>query len=137
MLITQKELDEVLAANPHLEGNGLAPFKVGDTPSRVDLAQVDLAIRWLGHHGRRATINPHYSSYGLKHHAENTGPVLRRNAVPYISNGAFIAAALHLNYRVSRIGRTPNARINISFNKKTQAELLKKAGAVRSAQCHT
>ena len=137
MLITQKELDEVLAANPHLEGNGLAPFKVGDTPSWVDLAQVDLAIRWLDHHGRRATINPHYSSYGLKHHAENTVPVLRRNAVPYISNGAFIAAALHLNYRVSHIGRTPNVRINISFNKKTQAELLKNAGAVRSAQCHT
>jgi len=128
MLITQEELDAVLAANPRLKGNGLAPFEAGDTPSRVDLGQVDLAIRWLDYHGRRTTVNPNYSSYGLKHHAEKTAPALRPGAVPYISNGAFIAAALYLNYRVSQIRGTPNARINISFRKVPQAVLLKKAG---------
>lgn len=131
MLITQEELDAVLADNPKLQGNGLAPFEVGGTPSRVDLGQVDLAIRWLAHHGRRTTINSRYSSYGLKHHAEKTIPALRPGAVPYISNGAFIAAALYLNYRVSQIRGTPNARINISFRNVPQAMLLKKAnGAV-------
>ena len=137
MLITQKELDSVLAANPQLSGNGFATFKAGHTPSSVDLAQVDLAIRWLDHHGRRARVNPRYSSYGLKHYAEKAAPALCPNATPYISNGAFIAAALHLNYRVSRIGDSPNARINISFKKAAQEELLKKAAATRSAQCHT
>lgn len=128
MPIEQNELEELLMANPDLEGNGFAAFEVGDKPSRVDLAQVNLAIRWLDYHGRRTTINPQYSSYGLKHHAEKTAPALRPGAVPYISNGAFIAAALYLGYKVSRIRNTPNARINIRFDKKSQAELLEAAG---------
>ena len=127
MLITQEELDAVLAGNPKLQGNGLAPFEAGGKPSRIDLGQVDLAIRWLAHHGRRTTINSQRSSYELKHHAEKTAPALRPNAVPYISNGAFIAAAIHLNYRVAQIGHTPNARINISFKKGVQTTLLEKA----------
>ena len=126
MIITQQDLDEVLAANPELQGNGFAPFEVGDKPTTVDLKQVDLAIRWLDYHGRRTTINPQYSSYGLKHHAENTVPALRPSAIPYISNGAFIAAALYLSYKVSRIRGTPNARINIRFDRKEQAKLLEK-----------
>lgn len=130
MLITQTELDSVLAANPHLQGNGFAPFSVGDTPTPVDLGQVDLAIRWLGYHGRNTAVNQKYSSYGLKHHAENTAPTLRPGAVPYISNGAFIAAAIFLHYEVRQIGSSPNARINIRFNKASQAELLKKANEV-------
>lgn len=126
MLITRTELNEVLAANPNLGANGLAPFAAGDTQSPIDISEVDIAIRWLDRHGRRVTVNPKYSSYGLKHFAERVAPVLRRGAIPYISNGAFIAAALHLNYRIYRIGSTPNIRLNISFNKKTQSELLKK-----------
>jgi hypothetical protein len=124
MLIDQKALDTLLAANPNLSANGFLSEPT-DTPN-VDRGQVDLAIRWLDHHGRRASINPDYSSYGLKHHAENTAPALRSGAVPYIANGAFIAAALYLNYTVTRIRDTPNARINIKFNKKSQAKLLEK-----------
>ena len=127
MLITQQQLDAVLATNPQLQGNGLAPFGVGGTPGRIDLGQVDLAIRWLDYHGRRATINPKYSSYGLKHMAEKTAAILRPNAIPYISNGAFIAAAIHLGYRVAQILDTPNVRVNISMKKKIQDELLEKA----------
>jgi hypothetical protein len=127
MLITQQQLDAVLATNPQLQGNGLAPSEVGDTPEQIDLGQIDLAIRWLDYHGRRTTVNPQYSSYGLKHHAEKTAPALRPGAAPYISNGAFIAAAIHLNYHVAQIGHTPNARINISFRKGVQTTLLEKA----------
>ena len=137
MLITQKELDEVVAANPELGANGFAPFSSGETQNPIALAEVDLALRWLGHHGRRATTNPNYSSYGLKHFAEKTAPALRDGAIPYISNGAFIAAALHLNYRVSRIGDTPNARINISFSKAEQKNLVENVAAIREAQCRT
>jgi hypothetical protein len=126
MLITQQELDTLLTANPKLSGNGLTS-KWQDGPTPVDRGQVDLAIRWLGYHGRRVTINPKYSSYGLKHAAENTAPILRPNAIPYISNGAFIAAAIHLGYRVVQILDTPNVRINISMKKKIQDALLKKA----------
>jgi len=135
MYLDHKDLDEILADNPSLEGNGFAPFAAGDKPSRIDLGQVHLAIRWLDHHGRRTTINPDYSSYGLKHHAEKTAPALRPGAVPYISNGAFIAAALYLGYKVSQIRDTPNARINIRFDKKVQAELLARAEEL-SKQCH-
>lgn len=127
MSLTQQDLDEVLAANPQIQGNGLAPFTVGDKPATLNLEEVNLAIRWLDYHGRRTTINPKYSSYGLKHHAENTVPALRLGAVPYISNGAFIAAAVYLGYKVSRVRNTANARINIRFDKKEQAKLLEKA----------
>jgi hypothetical protein len=126
MPIEQEELEALLMDNPRLEGTGFAPFAVGDKPSRIDLGQVNLAIRWLDYHGRRITINPDYSSYGLKHHAEKTAPALRPGAVPYISNGAFIVAALYLGYKVSQIRNTPNARINIRFDKKSQAALLEK-----------
>lgn len=124
MLIDQKALDTLLAANPNLSANGFLSEPT-DTPN-VDREQVDLAIRWLDHHGRRASINPDYSSYGLKHSAEKTAPALRRGAVPYIANGAFIAAALYLNYKITRIRDTPNVRINIRFDKKSQAKLLEK-----------
>lgn len=128
-LITQEELDELLAHNPRLEGNGFAPFSTGSKPSRIDLKQVDLALRWLDYHGRRTTINPDYCSYGLKHHAEKTAPALRPGAIPYISNGAFIAAALYYHYKVSQIRGTPNARINIRFYKTSQDALLKKVAS--------
>ena len=134
MLITQKELDEVVAANPELGANGLASFSILEPQNPIDLSQVDLAIRWLDHHGRRGTVNPSYSSYGLKHFAENTVPALRKGAIPYISNGAFIAAALYLNYRVVRIESTPNARINISFNKAEQKKLMEKVAAIKEPQ---
>lgn len=118
MLIDQKTLDEVMAKHPALTANG---FAEGEP---VDLGQVDLAMRWLEYHGRRATINPKFSSYGLKHLAEKTTAALRPGAVPYISNGAFIAAAVHLGYRVSRIRNTPNVCLNFSYNDKNQKTLL-------------
>jgi hypothetical protein len=125
-LIQQKELDALLVANPDLTANGFLPF-AGEATNPVDLGQVDLAIRWLDHHGKRVTVNYTVSSYGLKHHAEKTAPALRHGAIPYISNGAFIAAALYLNYQVVPMKHSPNARMNIRFDKKAQAELLEKA----------
>jgi len=63
------------------------------------------AIDWLGHIPKRKTVN--YGSYGLKHQAE-------RWARGYVSNGALIAAAIHLGFKVKRVPGTPNALINVA-----------------------
>ncbi len=62
------------------------------------------AVAWLNHIPRRKTVN--LGSYSLKHQAE-------RWAGDYISNGAIIAAAIHLGFRIEPIFGTPNARINV------------------------
>lgn len=62
--------------------------------------------------GRRKTLNRKVTSYGLKHAAERA---MRGLGVgdPYVSNGAFIAAAIALGFRVEQIQGTPNAFLNL------------------------
>ena len=54
-------------------------------------------------------LEKQFTSYQLKHFAEKTA-----KPHPYISNGAFIAAAYFLGFTVKRINDGPNAYINIS-----------------------
>ena len=70
--------------------------------------EIDAALDWLSRQERRKTINPHWSSYGLKHIAE-------RATGTYIANGSFIAAALMDGWTVKRCASdSPNALLNIS-----------------------
>jgi hypothetical protein len=57
----------------------------------------------------------HGTSYGLKHEAERwIGKTYSRDAeIPYVSNGAFIAAAYLEGYTIEREG--PNALLSLGF----------------------
>ncbi|MGH6826826.1 hypothetical protein [Methyloceanibacter sp.] len=69
------------------------------------------AVTWLEKVPKRKTFNPYNSSYGIKEAAEKwTGD--------YISNGVFIAAAIHAGFRVAQIPGTPNAEIGIATSAK-------------------
>ena len=87
--------------------NGLVAAGADDTPPLP--AQVEVCRQWLSLFARpRKTINVRRSSYGLKHAVEAW-------ASGYVSNGAFIAAAVAEGYRVRQIGRGTNANFNMSF----------------------
>lgn len=64
------------------------------------------AESWLADKARRKTINPRYTSYGLKHLAEKE--------VGYITNGAFIAAAIHCGFAYRIHPDSPNPSFGIS-----------------------
>lgn len=65
------------------------------------------AMTWLSLVPKRKTFHPYESSYGIKEAAETwTGD--------YIANGVFIAAAIHLGFRVARMPQGPNAEMGIS-----------------------
>jgi hypothetical protein len=70
------------------------------------------AVEWLNHIPRRKSVN--LGSYGLKHQAERWGGA-------YVSNGALIAAAIHLGFKVERVRGTPNALINVAGRTKWPA----------------
>lgn len=72
------------------------------------------ACRYLAHMNKRKTINSFSSSYGLKHRVEE---FIERmgDETPYIANGAFICAAIHMgfNYKQGSYG-SPNVFFNMS-----------------------
>lgn len=71
----------------------------------------------------RATINTRHTSYGLKHIAERE--------VGYITNGLFIAAAIHCKFRYEPDG--PNAYFNVSSRSVNAAVKAIEARAYREA----
>jgi len=64
------------------------------------------ACHWLSRQKKIKSINTKHSSYGLKHIAEKE--------VGYITNGVFIAAAIHCGFTVKTYPGDPNVSINIS-----------------------
>ena len=79
--------------------------------------QFELALIYLDIQEQRLTINRQYSSYGLKHRAENLSRMQNRytHLGDYVSNGMLIAAAIvrGFDYRPTSFG-SPNAYFNIS-----------------------
>ncbi len=71
--------------------------------------ECERAAQWLRAAKRKKRINPHASSYTLKHLAERAYPGV---GPFYISNGAFIVAAIHMGFKFHRRGS--DAFINIS-----------------------
>lgn len=94
----------IQSKHPNLTG-----FGFGGTGS-INPDEVQICIEWLLAHdalNRRKTINTKHNSYGWKH-------VVERATGKYVSNGAFICAALHLGYKIKRVDfRSPNAFFNI------------------------
>ena len=111
-VITQKDVDRVVAANPLLtaEGfeHGFKRTKPEYVPARISVKEMQGAVDWLEKADRIKSFNTTFSSYSLKHMAEKTAKG------KYVSNGAFIAAAYVLGFEVRRIKDGPNAHINIS-----------------------
>ena len=112
-MITQSDVDRVLADNPLITAEGFEhgwkKTRPEYIPASVNIREMQGAVDWLRKADRRVSVNTTCSSYGLKHIAEKTVA-----SIPYISNGAFIAAAYYLGFDVRRINGGPNAHINIS-----------------------
>ena len=112
-MITQSDVDRVLADNPLITAEGFEhgwkKTRPEYIPASVNIREMQGAVDWLRKADRRVSVNTTCSSYGLKHIAEKTV-----TSIPYISNGAFIAAAYYLGFDVRRINGSPNAHINIS-----------------------
>lgn len=67
---------------------------------------------------KRKSINPRAFSYSLKHRAENWDSGLP-NSCRYVSNGAFIQAAVNLGYQIKP--DWINCFFNMSINKSSKA----------------
>ena len=85
----------------------------GDAP---DETQIAACQAWLRANARPTkTIRPRPYSYALKHVVE---AALGGPGRAYISNGAFIVAALREGYRARRCSWTsPNAHFNMAFSR--------------------
>ncbi len=100
---------EVRPDEVYLEGVGA---NRGEPPPRY---QVELAMAWIWlHTWPTEEFNRTKDSYALKHLAERG---CEQHGVPegYLSNGAFILAALELGYRAIRASG-PNAFFNMDWN---------------------
>lgn len=111
----QKQIDAICREYPTLGANGILPardIKTGllNEVEPIDPTEFRVAAQWLVMYDgfkRRKTVNTYMSSYGWKH-------VVERNAHTYITNGAFVCAALALGYKMQRIKNSPNVFFNIS-----------------------
>jgi hypothetical protein len=104
---------------PNLDAEGLVDGQPrADRP--INPREFELALLWLRLKGKMTQkVVQRQSSYGLKHlassdlgHARHDAPFMPKDDC-YISNGAFICAAAYLGYTIQRIGRGPNAFMNI------------------------
>lgn len=86
----------------------LSPEGFDDCEKPIDEFEIQQAVKWLEKVDRRGTVNRKITSYGWKHIAE------KNSERKYISNGAFIFAAIKLGFLVKCIEDGPNAYINIS-----------------------
>jgi hypothetical protein len=102
----QECIAEVQKEYPELDANG---FKQFDKKLSIHPQEFISVVEWLLNYdsfNRRKTIYTGASSYGWKHTVE-------RDIKEYVSNGAFICAALYLKYKVKRIPNSPNAYFNL------------------------
>ena len=109
---TQDQLDKVMQEYPRLTSNGfessmLKDFERDREELRNDLAGFQAACVYLSRVNKTKSINMDVSSYGYKHRVEDMG-------YPYLFNGTFIAAAIHMGFKIDTRPDTPNAAFNIS-----------------------
>ncbi len=78
------------------------------------VAEFMRAVAFLRTKEKARTVSRKRTSYGYKHEAERFHRDLAPGANPYVANGLFIAAALHLGFTVKRDGHGPNAFVNIA-----------------------
>lgn len=122
-MVTREDFQAIIEKYPHLSDWGLADKcaykrnKVGLEESRESLKREFEgfleACKWLKE--RKYLKYPgKYSSYGWKH-------VMERETGIYVTNGAFIAAALHLEIPYKQVECSPNPVLGI---RKTTKDVL-------------
>lgn len=119
--MSSKDIQNAIKKQPQLTNHGIGIYRNGrgltlaqrkekfDEDQRLLLKSVDAfekACQWLSTKSKIKTINKRHSSYGLKHMAEKE--------IGYVTNGVFIAAAIHCGYNVQVSPDGPNVSINIS-----------------------
>jgi hypothetical protein len=116
--MTAADIQAVIDKVPNLNSHGIGAFDGVPRAERSEwikaqqadlLADVDGCTRaesWLRDKAKRKTVNPGRSSYGWKHLAEA--------AVGYITNGAFIAAAIHCGFPYEITPGSANPSFGIS-----------------------
>ena len=85
------------------------------------LTQFIAARKWLHGYAKASQFYTASSSYGLKHAAE-------RDMEVYITNGAFIAAAIAEGFQIKRERNGPNCLINIAIDRGIGAKAVKVSG---------
>lgn len=129
MKISEADLDRVVTSNPELGDTGfrynshwqrdmskeerLQAFEAERNRLKGNYKEFSLCCEWLEGCDSRKTVNKKFESYGLKHYVERWA---RRRGINdnYVSNGAFIAAAIHMGFNHEPIFDSPNAYFNIS-----------------------
>lgn len=107
---TQDQLDKVMQNYPGLTSNGFESsnkYRQNRQELKNDLAGFQAACVYLSCVNKTKSINTAVSSYGYKHRVEDMG-------YPYLFNGTFIAAAIHMGFKIDTRTDTPNAAFNIS-----------------------
>ncbi len=120
--MTKDDIAAVMERVPLLNDHGIGLFDGFRGYSRAERAAIFRKDRemllgseesctriceWLRDKAKRKTMNPRYSSYGLKHLAED-------EIGEYVTNGAFIAAAIHCGFPYRLIDESPNVLFGIS-----------------------
>lgn len=119
--MTKEIIRRILDIEPNLTdfGMGIYEFGLNMTPEERktkfiekqnsllnNVEQFQKACQWLSTKDKINSINQKHNSYGLKHLAEKE--------IGYITNGIFIAAAIHCGFKVKKFDDSPNVCINIS-----------------------
>jgi len=81
--------------------------------ARSGYREFSVCCEWLRGCSKRKTINTSISSYRLKHMVEAWAKMVGLEDY-YVSNGAFIAAAIHMGFDWKADFDSPNVRFNIS-----------------------
>lgn len=113
-------LQRIVGDNPDLSLNGWryshfdgADHEHSQAALRSAIDQFDRAVEYLSTVKRRKSPYKGCTSYTWKHRAERFHRD-QRPGDPYVANGAFIAAAIHLGFAIEREFNSPNCFINIS-----------------------
>lgn len=128
--MTRADIEAVIALVPQLNDHGIGIYFGFRSKSKserdeifardqAELLQSEVACtkvcEWLATKVRIATVNDRHSSYGLKH-------MMQRETGFYVTNGIFIAAAIHSGFVYKVYPGSPNVCFGISERS------LKKAG---------
>lgn len=129
MSMTRAKIESVIKKIPSLTDFGIGLFDGGRNLGRKEyeeqfkrnqedllesVAAFEKACEWLEQIKKIKTINRKRSSYGLKHVAEKD--------IGYITNGVFIAAAVHSGFEYKMYDNSPNVAFNMSEKSIKQIE---------------